>query len=81
MGNQLLTMKKMGVVALLAVTALNAEITINDIDKLVNDIKEERVGLKSEDIKGAKDPFIYPRGKFVKPIRTAQTGKNAIDSF
>ena len=61
--------------ALLAVTALHAEITINDIDKLVTDIKEERVGLRIDEIQNAKDPFIYPRGKFVKPVQNVQTGK------
>ncbi|WP_457597199.1 hypothetical protein [Hydrogenimonas sp.] len=44
-----------------------AEITINDIDKLVNDIKEERIGLSKAEIETAKDPFVYFRnGK--KPL-------------
>ena len=63
MGNQLL-MKKAWVAALfMSATLLHAEITINDIDKLVNDIKQERIGLKKEDLAAAKDPFIYPEGK------------------
>ncbi len=62
---------------LLALTALHAEITINDIDKLVNDIKEERIGLKSDEVRSAKDPFIYSRRKFVKPVQTVQTGKKS----
>jgi hypothetical protein len=58
MGNQLLK-KSMGII-LLTVSMLHAkELTIDDINKLVNDIKQERIGLMPEEIKQAKDPFKY----------------------
>jgi hypothetical protein len=58
MGNQLLIGLATGTM-LLTSTVLKAEITINDIDKLVNDIKQERSGLTNEEIKTAVDPFVY----------------------
>ncbi|WP_201353103.1 hypothetical protein [Hydrogenimonas urashimensis] len=58
-------MIKSTAVALLTATVLNAEITINDIDKLVNDIKEERIGLEKKEVATAKDPFIYPGGRYI----------------
>ncbi len=61
MGNKLLI--KAGILIFTATAILATDITINDIDKLVNDIKQERVGLKEKDILSAKDPFIYPGGK------------------
>ncbi len=66
MGNQLL-MKSAGI-ALFAATMLHAEITINDIDKLVSDIKQERIGLMKKEIETAKDPFIYLNGKYSKVL-------------
>ena len=62
MGNQLL-IRSVGIVAL-GTSLLYAEITINDIDKLVNDIKQERIGLTEKEIDNAKDPFIYLGGKY-----------------
>lgn len=73
MGNQLL-IKSVGA-ALLTTVAFSAEITINDIDKLVNDIKEERIGLKQKEIVMAKDPFVYLHGKYVKPQHGKKTKK------
>ncbi|WP_353662489.1 hypothetical protein [Hydrogenimonas sp. SS33] len=66
MGNQLL-IKSVGIVAL-GLTLAHAEITINDIDKLVNDIKQERIGLTKQDIAKAKDPFIYLGGKYSRVL-------------
>jgi len=66
MGNQLL--KGAGVL-LCGMTLLHAEITINDIDKLVNDIKQERIGLTPKEIATAKDPFIYLGGKYSSVLR------------
>ena len=66
MGNQLL--KGAGIV-LLGATLSYAEITINDIDKLVNDIKQERIGLTAKEIDTAKDPFIYTGGKYGSVLR------------
>lgn len=57
---------------------LHAEITINDIDKLVNDIKQERIGLKKSDIVSAKDPFIYPEGKAGIPLKTGKKSTKRI---
>ena len=58
MGNQLL--KKLLLALIVSGgTMLCAETTIKQIDRLVQDIKEERVGLTPEQIKKAKDPFIY----------------------
>ncbi len=54
---------------------LNADITINDIDKLVNDIKQERIGLKESEIQAAKDPFIYPNGRLGKVLYTTTAKK------
>ena len=73
MGNQLL-MKSAGI-ALFAATMLHAEITINDIDKLVSDIKQERIGLTKDAIAKAKDPFIYLNGKYSKVLRGNRTRK------
>lgn len=58
MGNQLL--KKLLLTLMVSGgTMLCAETTIKEIDRLVQDIKEERVGLTPQQIKTAKDPFIY----------------------
>ncbi|WP_286337206.1 hypothetical protein [Hydrogenimonas cancrithermarum] len=67
-------MKSVGI-ALFAATILHAEITINDIDKLVNDIKQERVGLTDKEIVNAKDPFIYPNGKYAKALHGNRSKK------
>ncbi|GEM_PF-1210012 len=73
MGNKLLIKR---VALLLSITALSyADITINDIDKLVNDIKMERVGLKDQEIQTAKDPFIYPNGVFKRVFYGSDTTK------
>ncbi|MCF6200609.1 MAG: hypothetical protein L3J42_00530 [Hydrogenimonas sp.] len=57
--------------ALSSVVLLYGEITISDIDRLVNDIKMEREGLKEVEIQKAKDPFIYPNGKYRKVLQSA----------
>ncbi|BBG65686.1 hypothetical protein NNO_0983 [Hydrogenimonas sp.] len=54
---------------------LGAGITINDIDKLVNDIKQERVGLKDSEIRTAKDPFVYSNGKMGRVLQTDKSVK------
>jgi hypothetical protein len=69
MGNQLL--KGAGII-LVGVTLMHAEITINDIDKLVNDIKQERIGLTAKEIESAKDPFIYLGGKYSRVLGTGK---------
>jgi len=62
MGNQLL-IKSMGIV-LFSISIIHAkEVTIDDINKLVNDIKQERVGLMPEEVNRAKDPFKYTNQK------------------
>ena len=73
MGNKLLI--KSSVIIFSTAALLSAEITINDIDKLVNDIKQERIGLKDSEIRSAKDPFIYPNGKLGRIIRPSKTVK------
>ncbi len=73
MGNKLLI--KASVIIFSTAALLSAEITINDIDKLVNDIKQERIGLKEKEIRSAKDPFIYPNGKLGRIIRSSKTVK------
>ena len=73
MGNQLL-MKGAGIV-LIGATLLHAEITINDIDKLVNDIKQERIGLTDKEIAKAKDPFIYVNGKYARVLKAKRPKK------
>ena len=66
MGNQLLIRTAMAVLAM--GLPLMAETTIEDIDKLVNDIKKERVGLTEEEIEKAKDPFLYFGSPIYKKI-------------
>ena len=73
MGNQLL-MKSTGI-ALFSAVMLHAEITVKDIDNLVNDIKQERIGLTKKEIESAKDPFIYPNGKYTKVFYENRPGK------
>ncbi len=73
MGNQLLI--KTAALALATTALLHGDITINDIDKLVNDIKQERIGLKEKEILTAKDPFIYPNGKMGRVLRTSEVKK------
>ncbi len=73
MGNKLLI--KSSVIIFSTAALLSAEITINDIDKLVNDIKQERIGLKDSEIRSAKDPFIYPGGKLGRIISSYKTVK------
>ena len=58
-----------------------ADITINDIDKLVNDIKEERIGLKEKEIQTAKDPFIYPNGKLGRVLHSGKAKKRKYRFF
>lgn len=60
MGNQLL-MRWLIILWIGAISA--AAVTIDEIDKLVNDIKQERVGLQDKQITGAKDPFIYSKNR------------------
>ena len=73
MGNKLLI--KSSVIIFSTAALLSAEITINDIDKLVNDIKQERIGLKDSEIRSAKDPFIYTGGKIGRIISSYKTVK------
>ena len=61
---------------LVGAVTLSAEITINDIDKLVNDIKQERVGLTKREIMTAKDPFIYyKKGKLGRVLQFHQNSR------
>jgi len=80
MGNQLL--KKLLLMLIVSGwTTLFAETTIKEIDRLVQDIKKERIGLMPQQIKNAYDPFVY-FGKsssggfipFIKPT-TVKVGK------
>ncbi len=73
MGNKLLT--RASIIICSSTLLLGAEITINDIDRLVNDIKQERIGLKEEEIKTAKDPFIYPNGRLGTVLHSAKAKK------
>ncbi|WP_456323072.1 hypothetical protein [Hydrogenimonas sp.] len=79
MGNQLL-MKNVGI-ALFSATLLHAQITISDIDKLVTDIKQERIGLSSKEIAAAKDPFIYLNGKYSKVLTNIRSGSKKRHHF
>ncbi len=71
MGNKLLM--KAAAALFMTASILSADITINDIDRLVTDIKQERIGLTEKQIQTAKDPFIYPNGKLG---RLLHAGKN-----
>lgn len=80
MGNQLL--KKLLLALMVSGgTMLWADTTIKQIDRLVQDIKEERVGLTPQQIESAKDPFVYFGAKsskgFVPTARptTVKVGK------
>ncbi len=61
--------------AVLAATLSYADVTINDIDRLVNDIKQERLGLSAKEIRNAKDPFIYLNGKYSKVLHKPKAKK------
>ncbi len=66
---------KASVIIFTTAALLSADITINDIDKLVNDIKQERIGLKNKEIQNAKDPFIYPNGKLGRILHSGKSKK------